>query len=71
VLDASPEPVKIGRCLFIWIDEGKGLLKIHCTGQPRYTLNHPASLFWGRIRKYKEKLSVAEDRKKPKTPRPR
>jgi hypothetical protein len=43
VLDASPEPVKIGRCLFIWIDEGKGLLKIHCTGQPRYTLNHPAS----------------------------
>lgn len=73
VLDASPEPVKIGRCLFIWIDEGKGLLKIHCTGQPRYTLNHPTSLssLGGRIRKYKEKLSVAEDRKKPKTPRPR
>lgn len=73
VLDASPAPVKIKRCVFIWIDEGDGLLRIHCTGNPQYTLNHPASLpsLGGRLRKYKEKLSVAEEKKKPKTPGPR
>ncbi|ASQ79575.1 hypothetical protein SPM17_22950 [Enterobacter hormaechei subsp. xiangfangensis] len=73
VLDASPEPVTIDSCIFIWIDEGDGLLRIYCTGKPEYTLNHPASLpsLAGRIRKFKNELTVTEKKKKPKTPGPR
>lgn len=40
VLNASPDRVKIDNCEFIWKDD-EGVLVIHCTGTPEYTLNHP------------------------------
>lgn len=76
VLDASPEPVTIDSCVFIWIDEEDGELRIHCTGTLEYTLNHPADprtsrTFKGKLRAAKNALSLSEEKKKPKTPRPR
>jgi len=40
VLDASPDRVNIDNCEFIWNDD-EGVLSIHCTETPEYTLNHP------------------------------